>query len=121
MLNIGVRDEGDNRVEDRTWSKHAEAPRVERHPRLQRQDQIAKQVEHGVKNQQRHGVLLPILMTGVEALLEPCKDGPGFILPIHDVSHVAAQWEGEDYGKSYYYNGQKPHSIRPLRDLRVDG
>jgi hypothetical protein len=46
----------------------------ERCDRLQTQDDKAEDEQHGVEDQQRHCVLLPVLRTAVQSPLEPGKE-----------------------------------------------
>ncbi len=52
VLEVRVRHEGGHGLKDGAGEDHPLAIRVQRHPRLERQDQIAEDEHHGVENEQ---------------------------------------------------------------------
>ena len=60
-------------LKDGRRRQHAPSERVQRHPRLERQDQEAEDEQHHIEDEQRRRVLLPVLRAAVEAFLEPAQ------------------------------------------------
>ncbi len=56
--------------------EHAQAARIEGHPGLERQDDVAEDEKHDVENEQGSRILLPVLRAAVEALFEPAEKAP---------------------------------------------
>ena len=75
VLEVRVRHERDHAVKDGAGEEHPLAIRIQRHPRLERQDQKAEDEQHGVEDEQGAGILLPVLRAAVQAFFEPAA-GP---------------------------------------------
>ena len=71
VLEVGVRHERGHGLENCAGEEHPLAIRIQRHPRLERQNHVAVNEQHGIENQQGTGILLPVLGTAVQTLFEP--------------------------------------------------
>src|SRR5208337_1569588 len=110
ILDVRIRDERDNGVKDRARRQHPEATRIKRHPRLQRQDDVAIDEQDCVEDEQRYRVLLlPVLRPAIEMFLEPSEDSRRLVLAVHDLRHVTAYWDCNYYREYDYGDWQKPH------------
>ena len=89
VLEVRVRHERGHGLKDGAGEHHSLAVRIQRHPRLERQNQIAEDEQQGVEKKQRAGILLPVLGAAVQAFFEPAQDRQRPVFSIHDPRHVA--------------------------------
>src|SRR5258708_26525538 len=114
MVDVSIRDEGENCVEDSAGRQHAEAARIQRHQGLQRQNDIAVDEEHCIEDEQRDRVVLPILRAAIQTFLEPTEQSRRLVVAVHDLRHVTAERNGDYYREDDYRDWQKPHKLGPL-------
>src|ERR1700690_2153333 len=108
MLKIGIRHERYHAVKDRGREEHCLAVGVERHKRLERQNNIAENEQDSVEEKQGTYVLHPVLGTAVQAFFEPPHDRQRPVFPVHDPGHVAAQGECDDSRSGEERKGKQP-------------
>ena len=91
VLQIRIRHKGYDGVEDRRRLQHAAAERIQRRQRLQREDDEAEHEQRDAEDHQREHVLLPILRTGVEQVLDQAQRARRAIFAVHQPGEIGAQ------------------------------
>ena len=91
VLQIGVGHEGNDRVENRRRLEPAEAARIERRNRLQAENDETEHEQPDREDEHRQHVLLPVLRSGVDQLLEPTQKPWPVIFAVHQPSEIGAE------------------------------
>ncbi len=109
MLQIGVCEKGNCRVENRGRAERALACRREGKDGLQRQDHKAEHEKQRIEQEQRDDVLLPALGTRIQPPLDPLHPSRGVVAAVHNPREVKAARNRQQHRRRNNQKRQEPH------------
>ena len=109
VLQIGVGHEGNDRVENRRRLEPAEAARIERRNRLQAENDETEHEQPDREDEHRQHVLLPVLRSGVDQLLEPTQKPWPVIFAVHQPSEIGAERNRQNDRRDEEQSRKQPH------------
>jgi hypothetical protein len=114
VLQVGVRHERNDSVEDHRRAEDAAAQRVQRRDRLQAQHHVTVGEQHERERQHGDHVLFPVLLSAVDLGLEPRERGRCLVAAVYDHREISTERDRQENRHRKQQNWQRPHGLHPI-------